>query len=167
MNKAKTNVLCVQRYATASQLGRELRAFTQEHQLTRDLVPSASMLRAADRSDLLSEIQRFGGALSLAPLINMRTQRGSGYSSVAAAVAQLLSFVQECNAGSSLPRDSWRMPSQQQLRQAGRFDLRAAIEKYGQAEMARAANLKPNARGRPKSLHKCNSSLEEASAYSC
>ncbi|KAL3141042.1 hypothetical protein ABBQ32_005553 [Trebouxia sp. C0010 RCD-2024] len=137
------------KFATAQQLAKELRRFNCEEGLPRDLVPSASMLRATDRHDLLSEIQRHGGALSLAPQIGMRTQRGSGYTSTAAAVKALLDFAGSCNAGSNVARDSWHMPTQRQLRQAQRFDLLTAIAKFGQADLAQAAGLKPNLRGKP------------------
>lgn len=107
------------------------------------------MLRAADRHDLLSEIQRYGGALSLAPQVGMRTQRGSGFSSSAAAVKPLLEFVASNYANSDVPRDCWHMPSQRQLKQAQRLDLLAAVAKFGQADLAQAAGLRPNLRGKP------------------
>ena len=140
---------CMQKFTTAHQLAKEVYAFNREQGLPRDLIPSASLLRAADRLDLLSEIQRHGGARSLAPRVGMRTQRGPGYASIAAAVKALLDFIGSCNAGSNVSRECWHMPTQRQLREAQRFDLLTAIKKFGQAELAQAAGLKPNLRGKP------------------
>lgn len=115
------------------------------------LIPAASVLRAADRQDLLSEIQRFGGAIALAPQIGMTTQRGAGFASFKSAVRQLLCFVQQLHEGSSQPRQSWHMPTQQQLRKARRYDLLTAISKYGQQSLAEAARLQRNHRGQRRS----------------
>ncbi len=143
----------LQRFDTAVQLARELRAFNKEQELATDVIPKANILRAADRHDLLSEIQRYGGALSLAPQIGMTTQRGSGYATGAAAVKELLKYVQRSYMVSSEPRQLWCMPTQQQLREAGRHDLLAAIRKYGHSKLAHAADLKQNIRGRPSVHH--------------
>ena len=140
----------MQRFETAVQLAKELRAFNREQGLPRDLIPAANVLRGADRQDLLSEVQRFGGAIILAPQISMRTQRGSGYASCAAAAKGLLTFAHKHNADSNIPRGFWGMPTQLQLSQAGRFDLLFAMTRYGQTNLAKAAGLKPNTRGRPK-----------------
>ena len=146
---------CVQKYTTAQQLAKEVHAFNREQGLPRGLIPSASILRAVDRLDLLSEIQRHGGALSLAPQLGMRTQRGSGYACSAVAAQALLEFAGSCNARSSVVREEWHMPTQQQLKQAGRFDLLTAITKFGQANLAQAAGLRPNSRGKPGRVVTC------------
>ena len=142
-------VACMQKYTTAQQLAKEVHAFNREQGLPRDLIPAASILRAADRLDLLSEIQRHGGAVSLAAHVGMRTQRGSGYACTAAAAQALSEFAESCNARSNVAREEWCMPTQQQLKQAGHYDLLTAITKFGQANLAQAAGLKPNSRGRP------------------
>ena len=126
-----------------------MHAFSREQGLPTDLIPSASILRAADRLDLLSEIQRHGGALVLAAQLGMRTQRGSGYACSADAAQALLDFAKSCNPRSNVARDEWSIPTQQQLKQAGRFDLLTAITKFGQASLAQAAGLRPSLRGRP------------------
>ena len=140
----------MQKYITAQQLAKEVHAFNREQGLPRGLIPSASILRAADRLDLLSEIQRHGGALSLASQLGMRTQRGSGYACSAVAAKALFEFAESCNARSIVAREEWYMPTQQQLKQAGRFDLLTAITKFGQANLAQAAGLRPNSRGKGK-----------------
>ena len=117
-----------------------------------ELIPSANVLRLADRHDLLTEIQRFGGALALAPQIKMKTQRGPGFQSISNAARQILLFVQQVNI-TTQARHSWHMPTQQQLRKAGRHDLLNAILKYGQAPLAEAAQLKQNRRGNPRRKH--------------
>ena len=139
----------MQRCETAQELAEELRDFNREQELPVDTIPSANILRMADRHDLLTEIQRFGGALALAPQIGMKTQRGPGFQSVSNAARQLLLFVQKMNK-TSQARHSWHMPTQQQLRKAGRHDLLNAILKYGQAPLAEAAQLKQNRRGNPR-----------------
>lgn len=139
----------MQKFKTAVQLAKEVHAFNREQGLPTDLVPSANILRAADRLDLLSEIQRHGGALSLAPQLGLRTQRGPGFACTAAAARALLDFAASCKERSEVAREKWCMPTQRQLRQAGRFDLLTAITKFGQVELAEAAGLKPNPRGKP------------------
>lgn len=139
----------MQKFKTAMQVAKAVHGFNREQGLPRDLIPSGSMLRAADRHDLLSEIQRHGGALSLATRLGMRTQRGSGYACTALAALALLHFAESCNAQSDVPRECWHMPTQRQLKQAGRLDLLSAINKFGQADLAQAAGLRPNSRGKP------------------
>ena len=139
----------MQRFQTAAQLAREVRAFNKEQELPADMIPAASRLRAADRHDLLKEIQRYGGALALAPQVGMTTQRGSGYASMPSVTRELLKFVEQSHLDSSVPRRSWHMPTQHQLSQAGRHDLVYALRKIGQARVAQAADLKQNPRGRP------------------
>lgn len=146
---------CMQRFTTAQQLAKEMHAFNREQGLPRGLIPSASILRAADRLDLLSEIQRHGGAVSLAAPLGMRTQRGSGYACSAAAAQALSEFAESCNARSTVAREEWRMPTQRQLKQAGRYDLLTAITKFGQVNLAQAADLRPNSRGKPGRVVTC------------
>lgn len=139
----------MQKFKTAVQLAKEVHAFNREQRLPTDLVPSASILRAADRLDLLSEIQRHGGAVSLATQLGLRTQRGPGFACSAAAAHALLEFAGNCKERSEVAREEWCMPTQRQLKQAGRFDLLTAITKFGQVKLAEAAGLQPNPRGKP------------------
>ena len=146
--------VCAQRYSTAALLARELRTFNKEQGLATDIIPAASILRAADRLDLLSEIQRYGGARSLGPTVAMRTQRGPGFQNMAAAVDELRVFVQQSHIDDDdvESRQPWHMPTQRELRTAGRYDLLTAITKYGQSELALAADLKQNVRGNPRQV---------------
>jgi len=72
---------CMQKFSTAAQLADELKAFNREEGLPIDFIPTANTLRAAERHDLLTGIRQYGGALTLAPQIGMKTQRGSGFHS--------------------------------------------------------------------------------------
>lgn len=142
----------MQKFTSPSALAKELHAFNREHGLPANFIPPAGTLRNADRHDLLSAILHFGGSRSLAPQVGMSTQRGSGFQDSASAVKQLLNFVEQVHTSKADSRYTWHMPTQQQLRQAGRLDLHAAIVKFGAEELAQAAGLKVNRRGRPRAV---------------
>ncbi len=97
----------VQKFDTAAQLAEELQAFNREEGLPIDFIPTANALRGAERHDLLAGIS---GALSLAPHIGMKTQRGSGFDSTVSVAKELLKFVKHLHKPSDT-RQSWLMPS--------------------------------------------------------
>jgi hypothetical protein len=133
---------CMQKFSTAAQLADELKAFNREEGLPIDFIPTANTLRAAERHDLLTGIRQYGGALTLAPQIGMKTQRGSGFHSTVSVAKELMKFVQHLHRNSGDTRQSWLMPSVHQLRQAGRHDLAAGVYKFGLGQVAQAADLK-------------------------
>ena len=139
----------MQKFETAEQLAQELKDFNREQELPTKVIPPANVLRLAERHDLLTEIQCYGGAVSLAPEIGMKTQRGPGFHCIDGAAHQMFLFAQQLNQG-ILPRHSWHMPTQRQLRKAGRHDLLYALTQYGQASLAKAAQLRKNHRGNPR-----------------
>ncbi len=132
----------VQKFDTAAQLAEELQAFNREDGLPIDFIPTANALRGAERHDLLAGIRQYGGALTLAPQIGMKTQRGSGFHSTVSVAKELLKFVKHLHKDSGDTRQSWLMPSVYQLRQAGRHDLAAGVYKFGLGQVAQAAALK-------------------------
>jgi len=139
----------VQKFDTAAQLAEELRAFNREEGLPIDFIPTANALRGAERHDLLAGIRQLGGALTLAPQIGMKTQRGSGFYSTVSVAKELLKFVKQLHKDSGDTRQSWLMPSVYQLRQAGRHDLAAGVYKFGLGQVAQAAALKYNRTRKP------------------
>ena len=141
----------VQKFDTAAQLAEELQAFNREEGLLIDFIPTANALRGAERHDLLAGIRQYGGALSLAPQIGMKTQRGSGFGSTVSVTKELLKLVKHLHKPSDI-RQSWLMPSVYQLRQAGRHDLAAGVYKFGLGQVAQAAALKYN---RPRKPSQC------------
>ena len=139
----------VQKFDTAAQLAEQLLAFNREEGLPIDFIPTANALRGADRHDLLAGIRQYGGALTLAPHIGMKTQRGSGFQSIVSVAKELLKFVKHLHKDSGDTRQSWLMPSVYQLRQAGRHDLAAGVYKFGVGQVAQAAALQHNRTRKP------------------
>ncbi|DBA87208.1 TPA: hypothetical protein ACH3X1_004281 [Trebouxia sp. C0004] len=132
------------KFNTAAQLAEEVQVFNREEGLPIDFIPTANVLRGAERHDLLTGIRQYGGALTLAPQIGMKTQRGSGFHSTVSVATELLKFVKNLPKDKGDTRQSWVMPSIYQLRHAGRHDLAAGIYKFGLGQVAQAANLKYN-----------------------
>ncbi|DBB18340.1 TPA: hypothetical protein ACH3X3_003289 [Trebouxia sp. C0006] len=137
------------KFDTAAQLAEELRAFNREEGLPIDFIPTANALRGAERHDLLAGIRQLGGALTLAPQIGMKTQRGSGFYSTVSVAKELLMFVKQLHKDSGDTGQSWLMPSVYQLRQAGRHDLAAGVYKFGLGQVAQAAALMYNRTRKP------------------
>ncbi len=159
---------CVQKFKTAAQLAKELQAFNREEGLPIVFIPTANALRGAERHDLLAGIRQYGGALTLALQIGMKTQRGSGFPSTVSVAKELLKFVKHLHKDSGDTRQSWLMPSVYQLRKAGRHDLAAGIYKFGLGQVALAADLKYN-RTRANQLEKklCDDTREQTSSQNC
>lgn len=134
----------MQKFNTAAQLAEELQAFNREERHPIGFIPTANALRGAERHDLLAGIRQYGGALTLAPQIGMKTQRGSGFDSTVSVAKEVLKFVKHLHKDSGDTRQSWLMPSAYQLRQAGRHDLAAGVYKFGREQVAQAAALNFN-----------------------
>ena len=132
------------------QLVRALQAFIREQGLQPNVFPSASMLRAADRLDLLNSINEHGGLFALQPKIGMATTRGPGWPDITTA-AQQLQKVAKTLQGDLSAELGGQMPTMAQLRDAGRKDLVYAVQKFGYAEIADAAGLLPRHTGRGRS----------------
>ncbi len=170
VNSGSVSLPCfVQKFDTAAQLAEELQAFNREEGLPIDVIPTANALRGAERHDLLAGIRQYGGALTLAPHIGMKTQRGSGFHSPVSVAKELLNFVKHLHKDSGDTRQSWLMPSVYQLRQAGRHDLAAGVYKFGLGQVAQAAALKYNRTRKPyqclsNQLELCDDMKEQSSS---
>ena len=173
--------LDLQKYSSVRQLARALQAFMKEHELDPQILPCASMLRAADRTDLLNGINHHGGLFVLGPKLGMTTTRGPGWPDITAAAQALHAAAQQLGStdsitvngssssntvngrsdgnaviGRSMRQGSGQdlqMPTMQQLRDVGRRDLVYAVQKFGYQEIADAAGLAGSrGRGRPISM---------------
>jgi len=149
----------------------------EENQLPRGVLPSVGMLLDAGRADIAQAIVRVGGAANAAAMLGMqqiRNPRGYWDDPARAAHAALLfaakrhgleagvgeddfdaaepEALREALAGlrEAARRGAWVMPSDRELREAGRLDLRYALQKLDRGEVAEIAGLRPRSRGRPK-----------------
>ena len=137
----------MQKYASIRELAKALQAFISEQELEPHVFPSASILRAADRLDLQKGIEEHGGLFALQPKIRLATTRGPGWPDVATAAKELRNVAVKIGSRMSDSAEL-RMPTMQQLRDAGRKDLVYAAQKFGYNEIATAARLVPAKRRR-------------------
>ena len=105
-------------------------------------MPTKADLLDAGRADLVAAVAAAGGfraAAKAAGLALRRKPRGAA-ADLAAAAADLRAFM----------GDATSLPSHEELRAAGRHDLRYALQLHGSAALARAAGAEGRGRGRPR-----------------
>ena len=132
-------------------LATELREVIAEHGLPRQRMPSKLELLSLGRGDLHQAVTRHGGYPVVAEKLRWRSQRRQrgAWKDVEATAAQVLKFAQEKAEKAKKARggavavtvERMKMPTHQELRAAGRHDLRHALQQLGSEVVAEAAGL--------------------------
>ena len=134
------------RFKNTKILKSEIEDFIEEHELPKKILPSASDFLNLGRPDVHQAILRAGGYSSVATQIkfsNHRKQRGL-WKDFDYVCQQVLEYVQSKAKGLS---GDPSMPTHEELRRAGRHDLRHALQKHGSKAVSEATGLPMNRQG--------------------
>ncbi|KAI8110829.1 hypothetical protein M9434_004403 [Picochlorum sp. BPE23] len=134
------------RFKNPKILKSEIEDFIEEHDLPKKILPSASDFLNLGRPDMHQAILRAGGYSSVATQIkfsNHRKQRGL-WKDFDYVCEQVLDYAQsKAKEASGDPS----MPTHEELRRAGRHDLRHALQKHGSKAVSEATGLPMNRQG--------------------
>lgn len=129
-----------QRFKNKRVLKSEIKDFIEEHSLPSKMLPTASDFLELGRPDLHQAVLRFGGYGPVASMIgfsNHRRQRGS-WRNFATVCKEITEYAESIASGDTKEPC---MPTHEELRRAGRHDLRHALQKYGSSTVAEATGL--------------------------
>lgn len=134
------------RFKNTKVLKSEIEDFIEEHDLPKKILPSASDFLNLGRPDMHQAIIRAGGYSSVATQIkfsNHRKQRGL-WKDFDYVCEQVLDYARsKATRASGEPS----MPTHEELRRAGRHDLRHALQKHGSKAVSEATGLPMNRQG--------------------
>lgn len=121
----------------------EVKEFCLEHNLPQRKLPSASEFQCYGRPDLHQATLRHGGYSKVAHKLRWKTHRrpAGAWKDLPAAAAGVRRFAEQVAAQNGLHEP--QMPTHEELRAAGRHDLRHLLQKHGSAVVAAAAGLPP------------------------
>jgi hypothetical protein len=141
--------ILVQHLRSLRTLASELREFVEEQKLPRKMLPSAFQLQTLGRSDLHQAILRHGGYADVAHKMRWRPhrRRRGAWSDIGSVVKDVLRFAAEAATQRGESEESARMPTHEELRSAGRHDLRHALQRHGSTKVAELAGLPMSRRG--------------------
>jgi hypothetical protein len=105
-------------------------------------MPTPSELQSFGRTDLHQAILRHGGYSAVAEKLRWRSHRRprGAWKDVESAAMEVAKFAE---AMASQSGEEPRMPTHEELRAAGRHDLRHVLQRHGSAMVAEAAGLPP------------------------
>jgi hypothetical protein len=140
-----------QRLRNKRNLKSEIRDFIREHALPKRVLPCASDFLDLGRPDLHQAVLRAGGYTRTAHMIgyaNHRRKRGEwkDFDAVCRAIQEFVA------SKSHQPINT--MPTHEELRRAGRHDLRHALQKHGSVKVAEALGFDMSRRGGYKNRRK-------------
>ncbi|KAH7624399.1 hypothetical protein NADE_003751 [Nannochloris sp. 'desiccata'] len=135
-------------------LAAELRDFVEETGLPKDRMPTRGELLSMGRSDVHQAITKLGGYSTVARKLRLKSQRKKRgeWRNIEATAVEVRKFA-EGKIGKERDHNGFtaggggggsaclRMPTHEELRAAGRHDLRHALQQHGSAEVARVAGL--------------------------
>jgi hypothetical protein len=138
-----------------------LKDFANEMGLPKNKMPTRGELLSMGRSDVHQAITKLGGYPTVARKIRLKSQRKKRgeWKNIEATAAEVKKFVEEKigkERGGVL-----RMPTHEELRAAGRHDLRHALQQHGSAEVSRIAGLEVTRRTGLVGRRKRQETLEE------
>lgn len=136
-------------------LAEEIHDFVEETGLPKDRMPTRGELLSMGRSDVHQAITKIGGYPTVARKLRLKSQRRKKgeWRNIEAAAVEVRKFAEENIGGHGKKRNHsgfvgggdgdvcLRMPTHEELRAAGRHDLRHALQQHGSAEVARIAGL--------------------------
>ena len=149
MTKRNTENRHLLRFSTlAHEIGEFLEEYGDYFCLAEGRMPSCSQLQEADRDDLVQGVKWHGGVTRVARRMGKLPYGASALTRLPAAAASFAEFaaLETAAARHPLPKGQGFMPTDSNLRAAGRNDLRWAIHLHSRARLAEAAGLAdPNA----------------------
>lgn len=121
----------------------EVKEFCLEHSLPHRKLPSASEFQCFGRPDLHQATLRHGGYTKVAHRLRWKTHRrpAGAWKDLNNAAAAVRRFAEQVATENGL--QELKMPTHEELRAAGRHDLRHLLQKHGSAVVAEAAGLPP------------------------
>ena len=135
-------------------LAAELKEVIEDSGLPRQRMPTRGDLLSMGRSDLHQAVTKLGGYPAVAKKLRWKSQRKKRgeWKNIEEAAVQVRKFAEEHVLGKEIKSASsdddsnrsvvvLRMPTHEELRTAGRHDLRHALQRHGSAEVARVAGL--------------------------
>jgi hypothetical protein len=131
-------------------LAAELKEFCEDAGLPKNKMPTKGELLSMGRSDLHQAVTKLGGYPTVARKLRLKSQRKKRgeWKNIEATAAELKKFVEGKQFGERGGGGSGdvllRMPTHEELRAAGRHDLRHALQQHGSEEVARIAGLEVN-----------------------
>ena len=134
------------RFKNEKILKTEIKDFVEEHDLPRHKMPAASDFLDLGRPDLHQGILRNGGYTTVAQNLGFETHRlkrgkWKDFEFVCKAVVKYA--MNNAQKTGTPPR----VPTHEELRRAGRHDLRHALQKYGSKKVSEATGLPMSSRG--------------------
>lgn len=128
-------------------LAGELREAGGDLGLPRGRMPTRTQLTALGREDLHLAVMRAGGYPAVAEKLRWKSQRKKrgAWEDLGAVAADFAAFAAARGGGGG--GDPLRLPTHEELRRAGRHDLRHALQRHGSAAVAEAAGLKARRAG--------------------
>jgi hypothetical protein len=105
-------------------------------------MPTKGELLSMGRSDVHQAVTKLGGYPTVARKLRLKSQRKmrGEWKNIEATAAEIKKYV-EATAARGGGTGVLRMPTHEELRAAGRHDLRHALQQHGSAEVARVAGL--------------------------
>jgi len=112
--------------------------------------PTGRHLLEAGRLDVLKAVQHHGGPESVAKRLGLQSPRRAHrhWDDIMVAAKEVCEFVSSRKAQFELSHNTYRMPTHQELRDAGRNDLRYGVQQHGSRALASILGFRVNARGR-------------------
>jgi hypothetical protein len=126
-----------------------LRELAADRGLPRGRMPTAGDLLALGAADLHQAVLRQGGYAAVAQKAGWTTQRrpAGALADLEAAAEEVRLFAAAAAAAAGGRGGAARMPTHQELRDAGRHDLRHALQVHGSRAVAAVLGLEMSARG--------------------
>lgn len=129
-----------QRFKNKRVLKSEIKDFMKEHCLPSRILPTASDFLELGRPDLHQAVLRFGGYSAVASMISFsshRRRRGT-WNDFLVACKEIKEYAERVSLDQGADPV---MPTHEELRKAGRHDLRHALQKHGSRYIAEATGL--------------------------
>jgi hypothetical protein len=121
----------------------EIKDFIKEHSLPSKLLPTASDFLELGRPDLHQAVLRFGGYRDVASMIGFSNHRKCAWKDFGMVCREIEEYAK--GVASRNGKDPC-MPTHEELRRAGRHDLRHALQKYSSSSVAEATGLEMRSR---------------------
>ena len=132
-----------QRFKNKRVLKSEIKDFIKEHSLPSKLLPTASDFLELGRPDLHQAVLRFGGYRDVASMIGFSNHRKCTWKDFGMVCREIEEYAK--GVASRNGKDPC-MPTHEELRRAGRHDLRHALQKNSSSSVAEATGLEMRSR---------------------